>query len=138
MSPKQKSRRTLLIIGLVLLVIGIPLDFFVLRTVGLRNIRLFPVNEKVCKAVIEQNEKAVRSKFPLDSFSAGSNRILDDNDEQYVSLVVFGKASQKDSLAYLVLVQAADKKDIHVLSVQPASIPPSSAQISMIRKAGKQ
>jgi hypothetical protein len=138
MSPKQKSRRTLLIIALVLLIIGIPLDFFVLRSVGLRNIRLFPVNENVCKAVIAQNERAVRSQFPLDSFKAGSNRILDDSDKQYLSLVVFGKASKKDSLAYLVLVEAPDKKNIRLLSVQPASIPPSSAQLSMIRRSAKQ
>jgi hypothetical protein len=74
----------------------------------------------------------------LDSFKAGSNRILDDSDKQYLSLVVFGKASKKDSLAYLVLVEAPDKKNIRLLSVQPASIPPSSAQLSMIRRSAKQ
>lgn len=137
MSPKQKTRRSLVYIALFLLVIGIPLDYFILKDVGLKNIRIFPVNEKVSRAVLAQNEKFARGVYHLDSFKIGTNRILDDADEQYVSLVIFGSSYQKDSMAYLVLVQAPDKNHLHLLSVQPSSIPPDPTKIAELRRMRK-
>jgi hypothetical protein len=137
MSPKQKTRRSLVYIALFLLVIGIPLDFFILKDVGLKNIRIFPINEKVSKAVLTQNEKFAREVFHLDSCRLGTNRILDDGEEQYVSLVIFGKPNQKDSMAYLVLIHADDKNHLHMLCVQPSSIPPDPTKIAELRRTMK-
>lgn len=134
MSPKQKSRRALVLIAVALLILGIPLDFFVLRKVGLQNIRLFPTDHNFYQRIRQQNERIVRSMYPLDSTVAGSNRILNEDNDRYLSLIVFGKPSQKDSSAYLVLLKASGEDKIETISVEPSGLNPDVSQLSQMRK----